>query len=60
MPRPSRSRSSALDGRTDVYSTAATLFFLLTGRAPFDKGDASATMARIVTDPAPSARQLRR
>ena len=56
---PEQIKVEPLDGRTDVYSTAATLFFLLTGRAPFDRGDASATMARIVTDPAPSAREKR-
>jgi hypothetical protein len=56
---PEQIKVETLDGRTDVYSTAATLFFLLTGRAPFDRGDASATMARIVTDPPPSAREKR-
>ncbi|WP_435010886.1 protein kinase domain-containing protein [Tundrisphaera lichenicola] len=56
---PEQIKVETLDGRTDVYSTAATLFYLLTGRAPFDRGDASATMARIVTDPAPSAREKR-
>ena len=56
---PEQIKVEPLDGRTDVYSTAATLFYLLTGRAPFDRGDASATMARIVSDPAPSAREKR-
>ena len=56
---PEQIKVETLDARTDVYSTSATLFFLLTGRAPFDRGDASATMARIVTDPAPSAREKR-
>jgi eukaryotic-like serine/threonine-protein kinase len=56
---PEQIKVEPLDERTDVYSTAATLFYLLTGRAPFDRGDASATMARIVTDPAPSAREKR-
>ena len=56
---PEQIKVDTLDARTDVYSTAATLFFLLTGRAPFDKGDASATMARIVTEPPPSAREKR-
>ena len=56
---PEQIKVEPLDARTDVYSTAATLFFLLTGRAPFDRGDASATMARIVSDPAPSARETR-
>ncbi len=56
---PEQIKVEPLDARTDVYSTAATLFYLLTGRAPFDRGDASATMARIVSDPAPSARESR-
>ncbi len=56
---PEQIKVETLDGRTDVYSTAATLFYLLTGRAPHDRGDASATMARIVTDPPPSAREKR-
>jgi eukaryotic-like serine/threonine-protein kinase len=56
---PEQIKVEPLDARTDVYSTAATLFYLLTGRAPFDKGDASATMARIVTEAAPSAREKR-
>ncbi len=56
---PEQIKVEPLDARTDVYSAAATLYFLLTGRAPFDRGDASATMARIVTDPAPSARLAR-
>jgi uncharacterized RDD family membrane protein YckC len=56
---PEQIRVEPLDERTDVYSVAATLFFLLTGRAPFDRGDAAATMARIVSDPAPSATEKR-
>jgi hypothetical protein len=43
----------------DVYSVAATLYFLLTGQAPFQGGDAMATMARIVSDDPPSMRTLR-
>src|SRR5262249_55137105 len=41
------------------YSVAATLFFLLTGRAPHQGQDATSTLARIVSDPAPSVRSLR-
>ncbi len=43
----------------DVYSVAATLYFLLTGQAPFQSGDAMATMARIVSEAPPSMRTLR-
>jgi uncharacterized RDD family membrane protein YckC len=56
---PEQVRKEPLDPRSDVYSAAATLFFLLTGRAPFQGDDAVATMARVVSDPAPSARELR-
>jgi hypothetical protein len=56
---PEQIKGEELDGRTDVYSAAATLYFLLTGKAPFDQKDAAATMARIVSDPAPSARAIR-
>ncbi|MGO9107753.1 MAG: protein kinase domain-containing protein [Thermoguttaceae bacterium] len=43
----------------DVYSVAATLYFLLTGQAPFQSGDTMATMARIVSEDPPSMRALR-
>jgi uncharacterized RDD family membrane protein YckC len=56
---PEQIRGEAIDPRTDVYSVAATLYYLLTGRAPFQSGDAAATLARIVTDAAPPMRGLR-
>jgi hypothetical protein len=57
---PEQIRKDPLDHQTDVYSVAATLYFLLTGRAPFESKDAAATMARIVSDPVPSMRILRK
>jgi eukaryotic-like serine/threonine-protein kinase len=56
---PEQIRGEAIDLRTDVYSVAATLYFLLTGQAPFQSTDMAATLARIVSDPAPSMRRLR-
>lgn len=56
---PEQIRKDPADEQTDVYSVAATLYFLLTGQAPFQGGDASATLARIVADPVPSMRTLR-
>src|SRR5207249_5355169 len=56
---PEQIRKDRLDQQTDVYSVAATLYSLLTGRGPHQTGDAAATLARIVSDPAPPLRSLR-
>jgi serine/threonine protein kinase len=56
---PEQVRGEPLDPRTDVYSVAATLYYLLVGRAPFEGGSAGSTMARLVSDPAPPMRGLR-
>ncbi len=57
---PEQIRRDPIDERTDVYSVAATLYYLLTGVAPFEHGDATAAMARIVSEPAPPLRPRRR
>jgi hypothetical protein len=56
---PEQIRAEPVDQQSDVYSVAATLYYLLTGKAPFQGGDAAATLARIVADPAPSMRSPR-
>src|SRR5438552_3503845 len=56
---PEQIKAERVDQQTDVYSLAATLYFLLTGRAPFQSRDAAATVARIVSDSPPSMRSLR-
>src|SRR5581483_1051054 len=56
---PEQVRGEPLDERTDVYSVAATLYCLLTGRAPHQTGDAAATLARIAADDVSSLRKLR-
>src|SRR5262249_28330490 len=48
---PEQIRNDRVDHRTDVYSVCATLYFLLTGRAPFDDTDPAAALARTVSDP---------
>ena len=56
---PEQIRNDPLNDRCDVYSVVATLYFTLTGQAPFHGSDALSTMARVVSDPAPPLRKLR-
>jgi uncharacterized RDD family membrane protein YckC len=56
---PEQIKSEAIDVQTDVYSVAATLYYLLTGKPPFYGPDSASTLARIVSDPAPPLRSLR-
>ncbi len=57
---PEQIRNEPIDLRADVYSVAATLYFLLTGRAPFQTDDdPAATLARTMTDPLTPPRTLR-
>ncbi|MFQ3650375.1 MAG: protein kinase, partial [Gemmataceae bacterium] len=48
---PEQIRNDKVDHLTDVYSVCATLYHLLTGRAPFEDSDPAAALARTVSDP---------
>ncbi len=56
---PEQIRNDKVDQQADVYSVAATLYFLLTGRAPFETDDPAATLARTMSDPLTPMCQLR-
>lgn len=56
---PEQIKGELVDYRTDVYSVTATLYFLLTGKAPFEGGDNTATIARIVSEDPTSVLQMR-
>ena len=47
---PEQIKHDDIDERTDVYSVAATLYYLLAGKPPFQAGDAAATLAKIVSE----------
>jgi serine/threonine protein kinase len=54
---PEQLRGEALDVRSDIYAVGATLFYLLTDRAPIEETDLVRFVARIAHEPPPSPRQ---
>lgn len=50
--------SKNITHQTDIYSIAVTMYQILTGRVPFDKGSDYNLMESIINDPPPSIRQL--
>jgi hypothetical protein len=57
---PEQIRGEPLDYSSDVYSVAATLYFLLSGEAPFQHESAAAALARAISDPPPRLRKKRK
>src|SRR5215470_2230890 len=61
---PEQARGEEIDWRVDVYALGCTLFYLVTGRPPFRRGNEDddkylKVVARHIREPAPDARRLR-
>ena len=53
---PEQAQAQVLDGRSDVYSLAATLYFALTGASPHEAASVPAMLMKLVSEtPAPIA-----
>src|SRR6185503_20658985 len=57
---PEQLRGEPLDIRADIYAVGATLYYLLTGRPPFDAPDLRELFARVTSQAPVSPRVLRR
>jgi serine/threonine protein kinase len=50
---PEQLRGDRLDIRSDIYSVGATIYYLLTGKAPFDDPNIMTMLTRVATEQAP-------
>jgi eukaryotic-like serine/threonine-protein kinase len=50
---PEQLRGEKLDVRSDIYSVGATIYYMLTGKAPFDDPNIMTMLTRVATEQAP-------
>jgi len=56
---PEQALGETVDARSDLYSLAATIFYALTGRPPFEGSNLPAIITKQVSTPAPHVMTLR-
>ena len=56
---PEQIKGEPLDYGTDIYSLCATLYFLLTGEAPYQHESVTAALAKAISEPPPPIRGKR-
>ncbi len=54
---PEQAKAGSVDGRTDIYSSGATLFHMLTGRVPYDGRNSIEILTKHVKNEIPDPRQ---
>ncbi len=55
---PEQARGKQVDHRADVYSVGACLYFMITGRRPFDSDDPTSTISMVLTQDPQRPREI--